>query len=127
MKSYENEFVKKIFKNIKEEILSIYSSYDNFDNNIIDNVLPEIRKMERNLQHFLINQKSENFKLIKDIAILKKEKNEIHEQILIALENCNRLEQAVGIKGKRSSIAKAEIKGNSTDNELSEKFNINNK
>lgn len=122
----ENEFVKKIFKNIKAEILSIYSSYDNFDTNIIDNMLPEIKKMEANLKNFLINQKTENFKLIKEIAILEKEKNEIHDQIEIALEKCNRLEQAVGMKGKSTSICDGEmIKKNNTESELTEKFNIN--
>lgn len=120
----ENESIKKIFRSIRNEIVSLASSYENFDSTILDSIRPEIQKMERNLRDFLVKQKTENFKLIKEIGLLEREKNQLGAQILIALERLNKLEQEVGIKEKGLSFVQENKNGTMNENELSAKFNV---
>lgn len=70
------------------------------DKNIYKEYHPEIVKMRSNLQGFLMEQRSENFKLIKEIAILEKEKSEIQHNIYILLNRIHRVEKDVGVRSK---------------------------
>jgi hypothetical protein len=54
--------------------------------------------MKSNLQSFLVEQKTENFRLIKEIAILEKEKGEVQQNIYIILNRISRIEKEVGVK-----------------------------
>lgn len=56
--------------------------------------------MKLNLQAFLVEQKTETFKLIKEIAILDKEKGEIQQNIYAILNRINKVEKEVGVKSK---------------------------
>jgi hypothetical protein len=124
----ENETVKKILRSIKTDITKLFKDYENIDTTIIDELKPEIIQMERRLQNYLVEQKTENFKLIKEIAILEKEKGEIQKQIESCLNRLDRLEMEVGIKDKGNSIQEAALKGanafNNNSSNMSERFNV---
>ena len=123
----ENENVKKILRTIKGDITRLFKDYENIDVTIQNELKPEILKMERKLQNYLVEQKTENFKLIKEIAILEKEKAEIQKQIEAALLRLDKLEAEIGVKEKgftfndgnpNSKIA------NYNNSNISEKFNV---
>ena len=124
----ENENVKKILRSIKTDITKLFKDYENIDTTIIDELKPEIIQMERRLQNYLVEQKTENFKLIKEIAILEKEKGEIQKQIESCLNRLDRLEMEVGIKDKGNSIQEGALKGasgfNNNSSNMSERFNV---
>ena len=124
----ENETVKKILRSIKTDITKLFKDYENIDTTIIDELKPEIIQMERRLQNYLVEQKTENFKLIKEIAILEKEKGEIQKQIESCLNRLDRLEMEVGIKDKGNSIQEGALKGasgfNNNSSNMSERFNV---
>lgn len=70
------------------------------DKNIYKEYHPEIVKMSKNLNSFLIEQNTENFKLIKEIAILEKEKNDVQQNIYIMLNRIHKIEKDVGVRSK---------------------------
>jgi hypothetical protein len=96
----ENLRTKKLFKGIKKEVIDIFKGFENFDINITNDILPEIKKMENRLQKFLVEQKTENFKLIKEIAILQKDKDDLYNQIQICFSRLAKVEKDVGKKCK---------------------------
>ena len=121
----ENENVKTILSTIRKEIVKLFSAYEHIDSTIAAELKPEILKMENRLQNFLVEQKTENFKLIKEIAILEKEKEEIQRQIQFALKRLDRLEKDVGIKEKGNSLNDGSFNGKNNTSNMSEKFNGN--
>ena len=66
----------------------------------LDDLLPEIEKLEKSLKKFLVEQKTENFKLIKEIAILQKDKDDLYNQIQICFSSSAKVEKDVGKKCK---------------------------
>lgn len=122
----ENESVKKILRTIKGDISRLFKDYENIDETITSEIKPEILKMEKKLQNYLVEQKTENFKLIKEIAILDKEKAEIQKQIEIALGRLDRLEAEVGLKEKGATMVEENIEQFINNNSSTEKFNVDN-
>ncbi len=53
--------------------------------------------MKKNIQNFLVEQKTENFKLIREIAVLEKEKTEIQSKIYEAISKLIKVEKEVGV------------------------------
>ena len=106
----ENLNIKKIFKWIKTEIFWIFGGFENIDTTIIDDLRPEIQKLEKSLQNFLVEQKTENFRFIKEIAILKKEKEEIQKEIEASLLRLEKLEKEIGVKSAQTHSVKFEEK-----------------
>ena len=94
----ENELTKKILRSIKKDIVTIINGFEEIDETVSQMVKPEIELMIKRLQNYLVEQKTENFKLIKEIGQLEKEKNELHKSILAAGKRLDRLEQEVGFK-----------------------------
>lgn len=122
----ENESVKKILRTIKGDISRLFKDYENIDETIISEIKPEILKMEKKLQNYLVEQKTENFKLIKEIAILDKEKAEIQKQIEIALGRLDRLEAEVGLKEKGATMIEENNEQINNSSNHTEKFNVDN-
>jgi hypothetical protein len=91
------------------------------DKNIYSEYFPEISKMTKILQKILIDQKTENFKLIKEIAILEKEKSEIQNSIYMCLGKLHKLEREVGVKSKAYTYL---FDQSLIENEISNKFVI---
>ena len=74
---------------------------------------PEIEKFRKLIQIFLCEQKTENFRLLKEIKQSETHILEIQEELNYNLEKLNRIENNIGIKG--SVISKQfdkTIKGN---------------
>ncbi len=82
---------------------------------------PEIAKMKKRLQNVLVDQKTENFKLVKEIAILEKEKLEIQNSIYSCLGKLHKLEREVGVKSKAYTYLYDQ---SIIDNEIGNKFII---
>ena len=114
MINLENLRTKKLFKGIKKEVIDIFKGFENFDINITNDILPEIKKMENRLQKFLVEQKTENFRLLKESVILQKEKEQIQKQIEICYERLEKIEKEVGIKniGENSVVDENDANAN---------------
>ena len=110
----ENLRTKKLFKGIKKEVIDIFKGFENFDINITNDILPEIKKMENRLQKFLVEQKTENFRLLKESVILQKEKEQIQKQIEKCYERLEKIEKEVGIKniGENSVVDENDANAN---------------
>ena len=106
----ENLNIKKIFRGIKTEIFEIFGGFENIDTTIIDDLRPEIQKLEKSLQNFLVEQKTENFRFIKEIAILQKEKEEIQKEIEASLLRLEKLENEIGVKSAKAHSVSSENK-----------------
>lgn len=61
--------------------------------------------MKSKVQNFLVEQKTETFKLVKEIAILTRDKIELQSKIQASLERIKKLEKEVGIKPNLHSNA----------------------
>ena len=70
------------------------------DDEGLDDLIPEIKKLELSLKNFLVEQKTDKFKLIKEIAILQKEKDELYNQIQNCFVRIAKVEKDVGKKCK---------------------------
>ena len=64
--------------------------------------------------------------MIKEIAILDKEKAEIQKQIEIALGRLDRLEAEVGLKEKGATMVEENNEQFINNNSSTEKFNVDN-
>ncbi len=80
-------------KKIEEELKTL-------DQEFYNKYQPEILKMKKMVQSFLADQKTENFKYVKEIAVLEKDKIEIQNSIYACLGKLHKLESNVGIKAK---------------------------
>lgn len=94
----ENLNIKKLMRGCVKEVKGIFKGFESFDVNIIEDLRPEILKMEKRLQTFLVEQKTEKFKLIKEIVLLQKEKDSLKEEIEKCLRRLTNLENFVGCK-----------------------------
>ena len=64
-----------------------------------------------------MESKTEKFKLIKELAILKKEKNEIYSQIQAAFARVEKLEKELGKNKKRLNKLGININKNNVNND----------
>lgn len=113
--------MKIIILKLKEEVASIKQEISVADKNIDKDFRPQIQRMKNSLQERLINQKTENFKLIKEIAILEKEKSDIQGVIYTLLGKLHRLEREIGVKSKAYTCM---FDQSIIDNETNNKFII---
>ena len=51
-----------------------------------------------NLQNFLVEQKTENFKLVKELAVLEREKLDTNLRLIDAISKLIKIEKEVGVK-----------------------------
>ena len=77
--------------------------------------------MKKNLQNVLVDQKTENFKLVKEIAVLEKDKLELQNQVYNCLGKLHKLEKEVGVKSKAHTYLYDQ---SIIDNEIGNKFII---
>ena len=88
-----------------EEVKAIADGMENLEQEFYTKYTPEILKMKKMVQSFLADQKTENFKYVKEIALLEKDKIEIQNSIYACLGKLHRLEIGVGIKSKAYTYA----------------------
>ena len=88
--------IRKTLRQCKKEFKAMKIDFDNIEPNITEEIRIEILKMEKRLQNFLVEQKTETIRLIKEIANLQKEKEKIKSEIESCYERLNKLEQIIG-------------------------------
>ncbi len=106
---------------MKEDVGVIKDEIKIIDSNIFTEYRPEINKMKKNLQNVLVDQKTENFKLVKEIAVLEKDKLELQNQVYNCLGKLHKLEKEVGVKSKAYTYLYDQ---SIIDNEIGNKFII---
>ena len=92
---------------IRQNVQNLRVRVDNTEGVSFDDIRPEIDNLRNKLQVFLVNQKGEKFKLIKEIALLQKEKVELYSQLSMCVQRLDKVEREVGRKKN-----KGESKGN---------------
>ena len=88
--------IRKTLRQCKKEFKLMKIDFDNIEPSITEEIRTEIIKMEKRLQNFLVEQKTETIRLIKEIANLQKEKEKIKDDIDACYERLNKLEKIIG-------------------------------
>ena len=146
--------IRKTLRNCIKDLKKMKIEFDDIEPNITEEIRAEIMKIEKKLQNYLVSQKTETIRLIKEIAILQKEKEQIKDEIEASIERLNKLEKIIGtnkdnyttienVKLSKKNVENKNIEeGGTTRNKndnagvtvntvsspgdgLSEKFNIN--
>jgi hypothetical protein len=88
--------IRKTLRQCKKDFKQMKIDFDNIEPNITEEIRTEILKMEKRLQTFLVEQKTETIRLIKEIANLQKEKDHIKNEIEECVERLAKLEKIIG-------------------------------
>ena len=113
--------IRKTLRQCKKEFKVMKFDFDNIEPNITEEIRAEIIKMEKRLQNFLVEQKTETIRLIKEIANLQKEKESLKNEIEDCFERLNKLEKIIGTnKDYNKTISDAKL-GNKSGIEIKKK------
>ena len=88
--------IRKTLRQCKKEFKNMKVDFDNLEPNLTEEIRAEIIKMEKRLQTFLVEQKTETIRLIKEIANLQKEKEKIKGEIESCYDRLNKLANIIG-------------------------------
>ena len=88
--------IRKTLRQCKKDFKNMRIDFENLEPNITEEIRAEILKMEKRLQNFLVEQKTETIRLIKEIANLQKEKDKIKSEIEECFEKLDNLEKIIG-------------------------------
>ena len=113
----ENINLKKIIEEVQGNIEVLKQLVESAGNEASGDIHNEIINLEKKLQLFIVESKTEKFKLIKELAILKKEKNEIYSQIQAAFARVEKLEKELGKNKKRLNKLGININKNNVNND----------
>ena len=113
----ENINLNKTIIELQENIDSLRKDVENIEENSSGDILNEIKNLEKKLQVFIVETKTETFKLIKEVATLKKEKNDIYNQIKAAFARVEKLEKDLGKNRKRMNKLGMNINKNNVNND----------
>ena len=113
----ENINLNKTIIELQENIDSLRKDVENIEENSSGDILNEINNLEKKLQAFIVETKTETFKLIKEVATLKKEKNDIYNQIKAAFARVEKLEKDLGKNRKRMNKLGMNINKNNVNND----------
>ena len=106
--------IRKTLRQCKKEFKAMKFDFDNIEPNITEEIRSEIIKMEKRLQNFLVEQKTETIRLIKEIANLQKEKESLKNEIEDCFERLNKLEKIIGTnKDYNKTIGDAKLRNKS--------------
>ena len=97
----ENLSLRDIIIDVQEKINDLKENVKNIESDCSGDILAQIQNLEKKLQVFVVESKTETFKLIKEVANLKKEKNELANQIQLAFTRVERIEKELGKNKKR--------------------------
>ena len=116
--------IRKTLRQCKKEFKNMKVDFDNLEPNITEEIRGEIIKMEKRLQTFLVEQKTETIRLIKEIANLQKEKEKIKGEIESCYDRLNKLANIIGTnKDYYKTISDTKL-GNKNGLEIKKKKNI---
>ena len=113
----ENTNLQKVIEEIKENIENLKKNVENIQEDSTGDIYSEIKNLEKKLQVFIVETKTETFKLIKEVATLKKDKNEIFAQIQNAFSRVEKLEKELGKNKKRLNKLSMNINKNNANND----------
>ena len=88
--------IRKTLRQCKKEFKAMKVDFDNIEPSLTEEIRSEIIKMEKRLQNFLVEQKTETIRLIKEIANLQKEKDALKGEIEACYERLYILEKEIG-------------------------------
>ena len=88
--------IRKILRQCKKEFKEMKVDFDNIEPTLTEEIRSEIIKMEKRLQTFLVVQKTETIRLIKEIVNLQKEKDALKDEIEACYERLYNLEKEIG-------------------------------
>ena len=88
--------IRKILRQCKKEFKEMKVDFDNIEPTLTEEIRSEIIKMEKRLQTFLVDQKTETIRLIKEIVNLQKEKDALKDEIEACYERLYNLEKEIG-------------------------------
>ena len=113
----ENTNLQKVIEEIQENIENLKKNVENIQEDSTGDIYSEIKNLEKKLQVFIVETKTETFKLIKEVATLKKDKNEIFAQIQNAFSRVEKLENELGKNKKRLNKLSMNINKNNVNND----------
>ena len=113
----ENTNLQKVIEEIQENIENLKKNVENIQEDSTGDIYSEIKNLEKKLQVFIVETKTETFKLIKEVATLKKDKNEIFAQIQNAFSRVEKLEKELGKNKKRLNKLSMNINKNNVNND----------
>ena len=88
--------IRKTLRQCKKEFKEMKVDFDNIEPTLTEEIRSEIIKMEKRLQTFLVEQKTETIRLIKEIVNLQKEKDALKDEIEACYERLYNLEKEIG-------------------------------
>ena len=88
--------IRKILRQCKKEFKEMKVDFDNIEPTLTEEIRSEIIKMEKRLQTFLVEQKTETIRLKKEIVNLQKEKDALKDEIEACYERLYNLEKEIG-------------------------------
>ena len=97
----DNSSLKQIISEVQEKINNLKDLVNNIEMDCSGDIINQIKNLEQKLQVFIVESKTETFKLIKEVANLKKEKSELTNQIQLAFARVERIEKELGKNKKR--------------------------
>ena len=113
----ENINLKNIIEEVQGSINDLKKSVETIEQDSSGDIYSEIKNLEKKLQVFIVETKTETFKLIKEVATLKKEKNEILSQIQSAFARVEKIEKELGKNKKRLNKLSMNINRNNANND----------
>ena len=116
--------IRKTLRQCKKEFKNMKVDFDNLEPNITEEIRAEIIKMEKRLQTFLVEQKTETIRLIKEIANLQKEKEKIKGEIESCYDRLNKLASIIGTNKDYYKTINDTKLGNKSGLEIKKKKNI---
>ena len=88
--------IRKTLRQCKKDFKAMKVDFDNIEPSLTEEIRSEIIKMEKRLQTFLVEQKTETIRLIKEIVNLQKEKDALKDEIEACYERLYNLEKEIG-------------------------------
>ena len=117
--------IRKTLRQCKKDFKEMKIDFDNIEPSITEEIRLEITKMEKRLQNFLVEQKTETIRLIKEIANLQKEKDRLKNEIEECYERLNKLEKIIGTnKDYNKTVSDVKLLGNKSGSEIKKKKSV---
>ena len=113
----ENINLKKTIEEVQGNIDELKQLVDNIEQESSGDIFNEIKNLEKKLQLFIVETKTETFKLIKELVTLKKEKNDIYAQIQAAFARVEKIEKELGKNKNRLNKLSMNINKNNANND----------
>lgn len=115
----ENKFLSKIIAEVKEKVSGLQGEIETLTDSCQEEIIKEIKSLESRLQLFIVETKTETFKLIKEVALLKKEKAELSNQIQASFARIEKIEKDLGKNKKKLNKMGMNINKDNVNNDKS--------